>query len=178
MLKNTDQQYGHVSRYLHWLLTVMVLGMLTVGILMGDLPKPFRYTIYNIHKLTGLSVLILISVFALWSLFNRKPKYPAEMKFWEKRLARTVHLSLFALIIFMPLSGWLMSTAANKLPHIGSLQFAMPDIPVSKPLSKFGKHMHEYIAWAIGILVGLHVIGALKHHFINKNNILRRMLGQ
>ncbi|MBB70880.1 MAG: cytochrome B [Legionellales bacterium] len=175
-LRNTDSTYSPVTKFLHWILMIVVPIMLCVGAFMGDLPREWKGTVYNLHKLTGLTVLCIMILFVLWALINPKPKYPDSMAKWECFLACVTRYMLFAAVIIMPLSGWIMSTVANKLPHIGDLMLAMPGIPADKDLGQVSNKVHEFFGWLIFGLLVLHLLGALKHHFIDKNNILTRMV--
>ena len=176
--RNSSTQYGCVTKSLHWLVFILVTGLFTIGFLMGDAPNAIKGFIYNTHKLTGLTVLVLMVLFVLWSLINPKPRYPAEMPGWEKRLARIVHMLIYLLVIAMPLSGLIMSNAAGKNPHLFGIEFVLPGIPRSKPLAGFFADVHEIIAWSLVGILSLHILGALKHHFLDKNNILLRMMGK
>lgn len=176
---NTENRYGFVTKFLHWLVMLLVIGMLTVGTFMGDIEsKDLKGQVYMLHKSTGLIILTLGILFILWSTMNRKPKYPIDMPCREKCLARTVHVLLYVLLVAMPLSGWIMSSAAGYYPNFfGQFEVPMPFIPVLKPLSQTAKDFHYYFAWSFAGLIGLHAIGALKHHFIDKNDLMKRMLG-
>lgn len=178
-LRNTPTSYGSVTKTLHWIVFILVTLLLLVGFFMDDIgDKQLSKIVYNVHKLTGLVVLCTMVIFLLWSAINPKPLYPAQMPLWEKKLARAVHFLLYLLLILMPLSGWIFTTAAGKPPHFFDFNIAMPEIPLSKPLAKAVDEMHVTIAWIILSLLVLHLLGALKHHFIDKNNILRRMMGR
>ena len=96
------------------------------------------------------------------------------MPSWEKRLARVVHTFLYLVVIAMPISGLVMSSAAGKAPQLFGWVISLP-IAENKPLAKFLAKVHLVLAWSLLTLLFLHVSGALKHHFIDKNNILRRM---
>jgi len=176
--KNTPAIYGPISRALHWLVGLAVICMLIVGSLMESIAdKAIRGQVFGLHKSMGITVMGIMIVFALWSLFNRKPKLPKGTPTWEHHLARTVHLLLYALIIAMPLSGWIMSTASNHIPnYFGLFKIPFPGIGQDKALAEFMETSHYILAWSITIILTLHVLGALKHHFIYKNNIVRRML--
>ena len=177
-LKNTEQQYGSLTKVFHWLVMILVIGMLIVGSLMGDIgDKTLKSQVFTLHKLTGLLVLSIGVLFLLWSLINTKPGYSNGVAPWEKKLARIVRGLLYFLLIAMPLSGWLMSSAAGYHPDFfGLFKIPLPGIPVDKALSHTAADLHEFFAWSLVALISLHALGALKHHFIDKNNILKRML--
>ncbi len=178
MIRNTPAAYGLVTKLLHGFAMILVIGMLIMGALMNDIQnKELQGLIYTIHELTGLVVLTLGVIFALWSLNNQKPGYPINMPRWEQGLACIVRFGLYILLIAMPLSGWITATAAGYAPDFfGYFTIPAPLIPPSKALAKNAAKIHYYLAWSFAGLLGLHLLGALKHHFIDKNQILTRML--
>ena len=173
---NTKESYGNFTKIIHYILMFSVLGMLLVGAIMGDLPKSISGQVYVIHKLCGLAVLTLMVIFALWSLSNPKPGYPNDMPIWQQHLAKTTQALLYISLILMPISGWVMSTAAGKAPHLFGVSLPMPGIPQVRDIARTASNLHEIIAWTITGLLLLHVTGALKHYFLDKNNLLQRML--
>ena len=176
--QNTQGSYGSVAKFLHWLVFFIIVALLIVGTFMGDIgDKALKGQVYNIHKLTGLTLLSLMLVRAAWTLNNPKPKLPLNTKAWERLLEKSGHLFLYFLLFAMPLSGWIMSTAAGYNPHFFHFfSIAAPMIPKSKPLSEFANLTHEVLAWTIVVVVSLHVLAALKHHYVNKDSVLKRMM--
>lgn len=173
--KNTANTYGSVAKFLHWLIFILVFVMILGGFFMGDLPKDYKGFVYNIHKVTGVVILLLMVIRWGWSLLNVKPSLPATMRGWQRKATRIVHDLLYLLVIAMPLTGWIGSSSAGKPPHIGSLSLGLP-IPENRPLIEALFNMHEIIAYGIIALVCIHVAAALYHHYVNKDDILRRML--
>ena len=177
-LRNTDTQYGCVTKTLHWIVMILVISMLIAGFFMGDIPsKPIKGQVYTLHKLIGLFLLCIGIVFLFWSKTGSKPKYPAEMKCWEKGLAKLIQICLFIVLIGMPLAGWTLSSAAGYYPSFfGLFEIPMPWIPKSEALKNTAGDMHYYFAWTFVVLISIHALGALKHHFIDKNDVLKRMM--
>lgn len=174
-MMNTTRSYGSVAKFLHWLIFVLVFCMIIGGFLLDDVPKEYKGVIYNLHKLTGLTILLLMLVRLFWKTVNVKPLLPSDTKPWERRVERAVHDLLYLLIIAMPLAGWIGSSSAGKAPHIGNVTFALP-IPQNKPLVKVMFEMHELIAFGIIGLVTIHFFAALFHHYARKDDVLRHML--
>ncbi|MBL4647426.1 MAG: cytochrome b/b6 domain-containing protein [Gammaproteobacteria bacterium] len=113
----------------------------------------------------------------MWRFVNPKPEWPDTMSLAERLAARLVHGLLYLLILIVPISGWIMSTAAGYSPSFwGWFTLAMPGIPYSKALAMTANQIHTTAIWVLGILIILHLLAALKHHFINKDNILKRMM--
>ncbi len=172
MFKNTKERYGSMAKSLHWTMSVLILCMLFVGYFMGNWGIA---AIYNLHKLTGLLILILVIVRIMWTLNNTQPALPPAMKRPEHVLSRIVQGLLYICMVFMPLSGWAMVTAFGYFPHLGSVVIPMPGIPIDQNLALFLAEVHGTIAIVLIVLISLHVLGALKHHFINKDEVLKKM---
>ncbi|CAN5272073.1 cytochrome b [soil metagenome] len=177
MLKNTQTNYGSVAKFFHWLIFIVVVWQFIVGFFVEDMEKLLRVSsLFPLHKLIGLATLLIIALRLLWLVYNPKPILPAAGKNWERFLAHATHALLYVSIIVMSLSGWMMSTAAGKAPKLGSYTLPMPGVSISKTLSTQAGDVHLIAAWVLLAFVSLHILAALKHHFINKDNVLKRML--
>ena len=176
-LRNTRDTYGSVSKILHWLIGLSILAMLILGVVMGHIEKPLRFQVYTIHKDIGLTLLALVIIRIFWTLANPKPRLPKGSNKAEHAAAHLSHFVLYLLILGMPLSGWIMSCAAGHIPgYFGLFKVAFPGIVKNKPLAGLASNFHYYIAWSILAVVIVHVLAAIKHHWINRDNILVRML--
>lgn len=173
-IRNTITTYGSVTKFFHWLIFLLVTFMVIFGFYIDEIPKEYRGLAFNIHKLIGLSILLLMILRLLWGLFNLKPVLPAETPHWQIFTERIVHFLLYFIIILMPISGWIGSVAGGKPPHLGAMNLDLPLAP-NKFLSHFSFEVHETLALIIIGLVAIHVLAALYHEFIKKDNILRRM---
>lgn len=169
-------RYHPVSMALHWLLALLILGSLAVGLYMTGLPfSPQRLKLYNWHKWAGVVILALSAARLLWRLAQRPPAMP-PMPAWQARAAHGAHLALYLLFFAVPLSGWAYSSAAG-FPIVLFAVLPLPDwVPVSRELAETLKPVHHYLAYALAAVIGLHVAGALKHHFIDRDGLLLRML--
>lgn len=174
-LKNTMTAYGSVAKFFHWLIFLLLFFMIIFGYFLDDIPKDYQPFAYNIHKLTGLLILTLMVLRALWAMFNVKPILPMKTRTWERWAERMVHMLLYAVIIAMPLAGWIGSSAAGRPPHLGNYKLLLP-VPQSKPLVESSFSVHNTLAIIIIVLFCVHVAAALFHHFIRKDDVLRRML--
>lgn len=172
---NTKQTYGSVAKCLHWAIAVLVICLLSFGFFMGDMPKEYKPVIYNIHKLTGLTILVLMIIRLCWMLFNPKPMSPPDTHVWEQWAEKIVHWSLYATVIAMPLAGLIGSSAAGKPPHIGELKFMLPIMP-SEAIDEVSFEIHEALAFVIIGLLCVHIGAALYHHYIRKDDVLKRMI--
>ncbi len=172
---NLLDSYGLFSKAIHWITAFIILALLAVGLYMGSLESsPQKILIYNLHKSFGLLVLALVFVRVVWHLIHKKPKSLPTHKKWEVWLSHSIHGFLYILLFALPISGWVMSSAGDY--NVKLFFVNMPDI-VSKNegLYETAEEVHEILAWVIIALVGLHVLGALKHYFVDKDKTLERM---
>lgn len=176
-LKNSKTEYGTVTKIFHWVTALIVICMLAAGLLMADLkPLTLKLTVYNLHKSFGITVLALILCRICWHIFSNRPAPVTTLKPWKKILSALMHYSLYILLLAMPLTGWLMSSAAGRPVHVFGL-FILPDLVSPDQIAaKVYRQRHGQISELIMIFGGLHIAAALKHHFIDKDIVLKRML--
>lgn len=166
---------------LHWVVALGMLGMLGMGLYMVNTRT---FSLMPLHKSIGVTLLVII----LWRIGVRWsrgwPQNVATGAAWEHALARLVHWVLILGTLLMPLSGLLTSLAGGRGLSIFGVPVIAPNLgPNGKPLalneglSDFGGELHGWVAYTILAAVLLHVLGALKHHFVNRDHTLRRMLG-
>ena len=177
-LKNTGHNYGSVAKFFHWSIAVLIILMILIGAFREDLgSKTLASWLIQLHKSTGLLILALMVLRLAWRWVNPTPQLPYAIPKWQRWTAKASHFLLYILVFCMIFSGWTMTTAANKLPTFYWLfNVPMPGILVSKPLAKLANQLHYYFAWATCTLIAIHWLAALKHHYIHKDNVLRRML--
>lgn len=178
-LRNTLDMYGSVTKLFHWVIAFVVILMLIMGSLMDFVPKSesfLRANVYTFHKSLGLLLLMLIVLRLLWRLVNPKLHLLNGLLLWEKILAKINHWLLYFFVIGMTLSGWVMSTAGDKVPKFFWLiSIPAPFVPVDKTLAHDAAEIHETFAWILATLILIHITAALYHHFIKKDSILKRM---
>ena len=179
---NTSQtRYTLPAMALHWLLALALLGLFGMGLFMADLPiSPLRLKLYNWHKWAGVSVLALSALRLVWRLTHRPPALPDHvadaMPAWQHWAHNGTHYALYALFFIVPLVGWAYSSAAGfPIVLFGVLQ--LPDfVPADKALAELIKPWHEISAFAMMGLAVLHVAAALKHQWVDKDQLLQRIL--
>ncbi len=176
-----NQRYNGIAMALHWLLAIALVSIFSVGLYMADLPfSPQRLKLYNWHKWAGISILILSVVRLAWRLSHKPPALPQAvtlgMPSWQMQAYHATHVLMYALFFIVPLVGWAYSSAAGfSIVLFGVLP--LPDfVPVGKDLAELIKPWHQISAFALAGLVLLHVAAAIKHHFIDKDGLLQRML--
>jgi cytochrome b561 len=173
---DTPARYSTTAIALHWLMALALIGLLGVGTWMTGLKtSPDKIAIYNLHKAIGLTVLALAALRLILRVLRRPPPLPA-MPAWQAWSARIGHGSLYALMFAMPITGWLQNSAAG-FPLTWFGLFKVPAlVPRDSADFRFWQSMHEWLAWALMILIAVHVAAAFKHHFIDRDGLLRRML--
>ncbi|MEO0976728.1 MAG: cytochrome b [Pseudomonadota bacterium] len=185
MLRNTSTGYGRVAIAFHWTMALLIAGMLAFGLYMTSLPPtdPETFQLYQLHKSVGFVVLALAVFRLLWRLVNPTPKLPAGMHPLEKTAAHLGHVGLYALIFAMPITGWFMVSASPwGIPTVLFNILPVPHLPVPEALGTkeqaegFFKFLHEYGAFLLIALIVVHVAAALKHHFIARDDTLKRMV--
>jgi cytochrome b561 len=154
----------------------MMIGMLIVGFIMADyVEPPLKYTLYNIHKATGLTVFGLTLVRIALRLVASTPPLPSTVAWYECALAKSTYIALYGLMLAFPISGYVMSSAGGYPIS----WFGMIDVPllISKnpELSSTAKELHEVFGYILAGLILLHFAGFLKHLFMDKENLLKRM---
>ena len=168
--------YTSTAKGLHWLMAILLFGLLALGFYMHDLPlSPEKLQLYSWHKWAGVSAFLLVLVRLGWRVTHNPPALPANMTKPMQFAAHAGHLALYGLMLAIPLSGWLMSSAKGfQTVWFGVLP--LPDLVGKiKELGDLLKEVHEMLNFGLLLLVGAHIAGALKHHFIEHDDTLRRM---
>jgi len=172
-----SKNYTPIAKIFHWLIATAILGLMFMGFTMTDMDlSPEKLQYYSWHKWAGVSVLLLTLARLTWRLFNPVPELPLEMDKRLKILAHLGHFALYALCIVIPLSGWLMSSAKGVQTVLFGV-WPIPDlISRDKLLGHQLQELHEILNWILIGFISTHILAALKHHFIDKDEILVRML--
>ena len=197
-MNQLSTHYTKMAKFLHWLIAIGIFAMFALGWYMTDLPKEapkqmaydlFDWGIYtwqaseeitprsfyfNLHKSIGVTIFALILFRILWRVSHKPPALLATYKAWERKLAAGAHHTLYLLMVALPLSGIVMAVASKYgikwfgLAFIGGLD--------NKPLREAFKEVHEIVGIVILAVVAVHILGALKHKFIDKDDTLKRMM--
>lgn len=180
-------RYTPAAIALHWVMAAAILAMLAAGLWMVDALKvpatrAFAYDVYQWHKALGLTILVLALARLAWRWRNPPPPLPAGVSSWERTASSMSHTLLYALMIAMPLIGWAMVSASPLgLPTMVFGLFEWPHIPWlaaledKAPVEAVLKRAHRVCGYLLGGLVAIHVLAALKHQFINRDGLMRRM---
>ena len=177
-MRNTQDSYGWLARSLHWLIAVAATGLFGLGLYMVELTyyDPAYKTFPHWHKSIGILVAVLMALRLIWRLASVIPGPVAGGKIWEHKAASLVHFVLYALPFALFISGYLISTADGRSIFVFDL-FEVPTLlPAIKGMEDLAGLVHEIVAWSLAGLVTLHALAALKHHFIDKDHTLLRMI--
>jgi len=179
-------RYTIVAIVLHWLMALTLVGMVFMGwrmedmrdlALSGELTFAEVQTYYNWHKTIGISLLVLALARLGWRFTHKVPPMPDTMKPWEKLAARGTHIGFYVVMIAVPVFGWLTASATNFPSYIANNPaLQLPHLPVPDSLYEPLGSIHGAGGWVIFCLLALHAGAALKHHFINKDDVLTRMI--
>lgn len=170
-------RYTRTAMSLHWLIALMLFGMFAFGLYMVELPlSPQKLKFYSYHKWAGVTVFLLVLARLAWRITHRPPALPAEMPAWQVTAAKAGHHLLYLLMVIVPLSGWLMSSAKGfQTVWFGVLP--LPDLLAKdEALGEALLLTHRLLNWFFMLVVAGHVVAALKHHFIDRDGLLSRML--
>jgi cytochrome b561 len=162
---------------LHWLVALMIFAAFPLGVVMHDLPlSPTKLQYYSYHKWIGITILLLVIARIVWRFTHTPPPLPASTPRWEVVVSHITHLALYGLLIVIPLSGWLMSSAKGfQVVWFGVLP--LPDlVGKDKALGELLTIVHQGLNIGLFLLVGMHIAAVIKHKFIDRDQILERML--
>jgi cytochrome b561 len=176
-IRNTTLRWGAVAQFFHWLIVALIIVQVTLASIADDLPLGMKkLAMLARHKSVGITILGLVALRLLWRWANPTPTLPSTLKPYERVLANITHVGLYILLFALPLSGWMMSSARGfPVSWFGFIQ--LPDlVPKNKALYDTFLTTHVSLVWTLYVIVALHVLAALKHHFMLKDDVLRRML--
>jgi cytochrome b561 len=173
----TVQRYTATAIGLHWLVAVLIACSAVLALYMVGLPlSPAKLKLYSWHKWIGVSIFLVAVLRVAWRLTHPAPDMPPAVPRWQRAAAAASHLLLYALIIVIPLSGWLMSSALGvQTVYFGVLP--LPDLLAkNKALGEELKLVHLALNCTLAAVVAIHVAAALRHHFVDRDDVLHRML--
>ena len=176
---NEEARYGQYSRYLHWVTAFIFLLLMPMGVLMSALSHDIGLLqyIYVVHKALGFTLLILVFVRLIWNHVSPRPALSRSLNPWESKLAHIVHISLYVVLFAFPITGYMMSTGAGKWSHFFFVDTPLlfePSMEVVRPFGLLHKVLLPYLFY---LIIFGHVIGALKHHYIDGDvDSVRRMV--
>lgn len=180
MWRNTNQAYGGIAIALHWLVAIVVLGLFGLGLWMVDLTyyDTWYRTAPSIHKAVGVSLFLVMVLRLLWRLVNPKPAPEPTLTHFERLAAGVVHGLLYVLLFGVMAAGYLISTADGRAIDVFGL-FQVPATLTGLPnQADLAGTIHLALAITVIVLAAIHALAALKHHFVDRDRTLLRMLGR
>ena len=177
-------RYSTVAIWLHWIITILVIGNLVGGLTLDDLfpgkdPATLqtKFFVIQLHKSIGLTVLLLSLIRIGWRVANPAPPLPTHMTRIETIIAKATQHGFYLLLLLLPLSGWAMASTGKRIfPILYFGTFEVPHLPLASSLGDFFAESHETLAWIAIAMIALHVLGALKHQYFDRDDVLARML--
>jgi cytochrome b561 len=172
-----QQRYTTPAIIFHWLVALMIIGAFSMGLVMTEMSlSPTKLKYYSWHKWAGVTILAIATLRLLWRLSHPAPPYPASMPAWQKSGANVLHGLLYALMFAVPISGYFYTLSAG-FPVV---YFGLFELPVlidkNEALKPILKGVHFWLNMTLASAVALHVAAALKHQFIDRDGVLKRML--
>ena len=178
-IANSAEGFGWVTRVIHWLMALALLGMLALGTVLENMqPGLANLWLYGLHKTTGISLLALVALRGLWHRWSPPPEPLDGVPRWQMQAALWVHRSLYGLMIAIPLSGWIASSATG-IDVMFADRWVMPVLaPVSEAWENAGFAVHGALTKLLMALVALHVAGALKRAWAGDGTLRRMVAGR
>lgn len=188
MTASTPSRYSSVAIILHWLIAIMLVSMVFVGWWMEDLREALfagqgsielTQSVYNWHKTAGIVILVLSLGRLGWRLTHPAPPLPAGMKPWEKLAASLAHYAFYGVMIGAPIMGWITASASSfpsKLFNLDGVLLPHLPVPQNPDFEHLTASIHGASGWIVLVLLALHAGAALKHHFLDRDGVLTRMI--
>jgi cytochrome b561 len=178
--KNTRSRYGFISVVIHWLMAMVVICMFALGLWMRQLSyyDPWYQDGPTIHKSIGVLLFILLLARIGWRSINIRPNDDPILKKWERTTAHLTHFAMYGLMLMLMTAGYLISTADGRQIEVFNLFSVPATLQGIKNQEDIAGEIHQILAWTLILLAGVHALAALKHHFINRDSTLLKMLGR
>jgi cytochrome b561 len=177
MLRNDSDTWGTGAKLFHWIMAALILVQIPLGLVAaGWHLSPLKLNLFVWHKSIGMLILALVALRLLWRLVNTVPSLPAGLAPWERRAAGASHFLLYLLMIVMPVTGWILNSAAN-VPFRIFWAIPLPAIAApDKGTADLAALVHMALFIVLSAVLAAHVGAALRHHFVKRNDVLARML--
>jgi cytochrome b561 len=177
MLRNDSGSWGAPAKLFHWVMALLIFTQIALGLVAVSWRlSPTKLDLYVWHKSTGMLILTLLALRLLWRLSNRVPELPTEMAAWERLGAHLSHFLLYALMIALPVTGWVISSASN-VPFKIFWKIPLPAItPPDKATADLFASVHGWLVTLLALVLAAHIGAALRHHYVKRDAVLSRML--
>ena len=174
-LKNTTDNYGFISKNLHWILAVLLLLNFSLGFVMVDLERgALRSSLFHFHKSMGILLLGLIILRLLWKVINTAPIHLSNNQL-IKKISKFVHYSFYLILLIVTFSGWIYSTARAGPVDVFGLFYMPAIVEKNDVIGKIAKDVHIYSVYIFISFAVIHILASIYHHFFLKDKTLKRM---
>jgi cytochrome b561 len=176
--KNEATRFGLVSRFLHWTIAILFISLIPLGIFASMIPEDsqFRLSYYVLHKTIGVTLFLLVIIRICWNRFSKRPELDSSLSLSHAKLAQRAHLTLYFIMLAVPVTGFMMTSYHGYGTYFFFWEFASP-VEESDVYIVWGLFHKYLLPYLIYIVLGAHILGALKHQFIDKNEfIIKRMI--
>lgn len=175
MIKNTIHSYGQPAKFFHWIMALLFLGMFSVGYIMTNTSKSsLIYSLYDLHKATGLVLFNLVALRLIWRFINVQPA-PPKLPAWQLFAAKSIVFILYFCMIAMPITGFLTSTLGGHDISFYTL-FNIAPLAHNKDWSEFFSDAHDYLSYTMLVAFIIHMTAAFYHHYVLNDEVLRKIL--
>jgi cytochrome b561 len=174
---STPLRYTRTAIALHWASAVLIFCGFGLGLSMVGLEfSPAKFRLYAVHKWIGITIFLLAAVRLAWLAAHPSPPLLASMPDWQKRAARATRVCLYALMLAIPISGWIYSSATGvSVVYLGLIP--LPDlIPKDREMAKILLLVHKTLNFTLAAVVTMHALAAFWHHFVDRDGVMARML--
>jgi len=177
VLRNDIESWGATAKLFHWAMAALIFAQIALGLVaVGWHLSPTKLNLFVWHKSTGMLILALLALRLLWRLSHRAPELPWEMPLWERTGAHLSHFLLYALMIALPLTGWVIASASN-VPFRIFWTIPLPAIAApDKAVSDLFATIHAWLVTLLALVLVAHIGAALRHHYVKRDSVLTRML--
>lgn len=174
---SVPNRYTRIAISLHWLIALMIITNFGLGLTMVEMDlSPQKLKFFSWHKWVGITIFLFVCLRLLWRLGHAAPPLPASTPAWQAKAAHISHVLLYVFMFVIPLSGWIYSSSAGKtVVYLGLI--TLPDlVRADKALAETLKLVHIYLNFTLAAFVLLHVAAAWKHHLVDRDGVMTRML--
>ncbi len=177
-LRGDDEKYGLLAKAFHWLIAILLIVLCGLGFYMTELSyyDPDYKSSFDLHRSLGMVTALLIGLRIIWALFDYRPVMGSSLKSYERVVAKVVHRLMYLLMILLPIAGYLVSTADGRGVEVFGLLTIPALLSAEKGREEWAGDLHEGLAIALLVMAVLHMLAALKHHFVDKDDTLKKML--
>jgi cytochrome b561 len=177
VVRTDVESWGATAKLFHWVMAALIFAQIALGLLaVSWRVSPAKLNLFVWHKSTGMLILALLALRLLWRLSRRAPELPWEMPLWERAGAHLSHILLYALMIALPLTGWVIASASN-VPFRIFWTIPLPAITApDKAVEDLFATIHGWLVTLLALVLVAHIGAALRHHYVKRDTVLSRML--